>query len=93
VHDWYGGCIEATFRHSSDLGRFAVFLRGEDARRSGTLLPATISEGVSRLASLSLTPYSNAWGYPTNPFQKNYINLLNIIIRYVKKENLLKETP
>jgi hypothetical protein len=47
-------------------GRFVVFLRGEDARRSGTLLPYTISEGVSRLVFLSLTPYSHAWGYPTN---------------------------
>jgi len=56
-------------RHSGivwDPGRFAVFLRWEDARTSGSLLPPTISGGVSRLAFLSLTPYSNAWGYPTN---------------------------
>jgi len=61
-------------RHSSivwDPGRFAGFLRGKDARRSGSpSLPHPISEGVSRRASLSLTPYYWCGGFIEATFTK-----------------------
>jgi len=62
------GAVDLLKRHSGifwDPGRFAGFLRGEDTRRSGNPSSPTISE-VSRRASLSITPYGNAWGHPTS---------------------------
>jgi hypothetical protein len=66
IYCWCGGFIEMTFRHS--LGPGAVRCISPRGRRKevGNPSPPTISERVSVLASLSLTPCCNAWGYPIN---------------------------
>jgi len=65
VYYWCGGFFQAKFRHSLGPGAVRGISRRGRRKEVGKPSPPTISEGVSSLA-LSLTPYSNAWGYPTN---------------------------
>jgi len=56
-----GGFIEATFRHSLGPGAVrGISPRGRREEVGEPCSPPTISEGVSRRASLSLTPCGNA---------------------------------
>jgi len=62
------GAVDLLKRHSGivwDPGNLRYFSAGKTQGGRESFFP-TISEGVSRLASLSITPYCKAWGYPTN---------------------------
>ena len=67
VYYWRGRFIEATFRHSLGPGAVrGISPRGRRKEVGEPFSPPLFQGGGSRHASLSLTPYSNAWGYPTN---------------------------